>query len=193
MRHEELRTTPREHDVKVRTHHGGKKHGKHEVTRTEPTMAPVVREPVRLHDIFENMERLMEEAWNRPMFGFGLPMMRTLLPDWGRIETRIPAVDLYEEEGTIVVKAEVPGVSKEDVTVTLEGDRLTIRGETRHEDKREEKDYIRLERSHGRFERTLTLPDGVDLDKVTATMRDGVLEIRVPRTAEAAPRTITVT
>lgn len=191
MRHTELRTTPREHDVKVRTHHG-RKHDKHEVVRRETGGELERREPRRIHDLFENMERLMEEAWNRPIFGFGLPMMRTLLPDWGRFETRIPVTDMYEAEGAIVVRAEVPGVAKEDVTVTVEGNRLMISGTTDREEKREEKEYIRVERSHGTFERVITLPDGIDLDNVTATLKDGILEIRLPRTAESTPRTITV-
>lgn len=192
MRHGELKTAPRENEVAVRTRHS-KKHGKHEVSRHEPVTAVEKREPVRLHDLFESMERLMEEAWHRPMFGFGLPMMRTLFPEWTGVETRMPVTDIFEENGTLVVKAELPGVPKDDVNVSLEGNRLVIRAENRVEDRSEEKEYVRIERRHGRFERVLTLPEGLDLDNVAATMKDGVLEVRIPKSSTEGARTITIT
>lgn len=192
MRHGELRTTPRDDEVTVRTRHG-RKHGKHEIVRHDPVTAVERREPVRLHDLFESMERLMEEAWHRPMFGFGLPMMRTLFPEWTGVERRLPVTDIFEENGTMVVKAELPGIPKEDVKVTLEGNRLVITADNRTEERAEEKEYIRVERRHGRFERVLTLPEGLDLDNVAATMKDGVLEVRIPKNRGEEARTITVT
>jgi HSP20 family protein len=120
-------------------------------------------------------------------------------PLWGRfpedLALRIPPLDVYEEGGSIVVKAELPGMCKEEIDVRVTGNALTISGTREKEEKIERKDYARLERSAGAFRRTVTLPAEVVIDKMTASYKDGILEIRAPRVegAEAKGRKVEVT
>ena len=104
---------------------------------------------------------------------------------WG---DRLPSVDLTESAEAIEVEAELPGVSEEDVQVSLDGDVLTIRGEKRSETKTEKKDYHHVERAYGTFQRSFRLPAEVDQDKVEATFKKGVLTVRLPKTERALER-----
>lgn len=103
-----------------------------------------------------------------------------------------PAVDIREEKDAIVLQAEVPGMKPEDVNVNLEGNLLTISGERKFAQEKEEEGYRRIERSYGSFSRSFTLPDTVQLDKLDAELRDGVLTVRVPKIPAAQPRRIGV-
>jgi HSP20 family protein len=94
---------------------------------------------------------------------------------------RAPPVDVYEEGADIVLKAELPGMKKEDLEVDVTGDLITLSGKKEKEERIERKDYHRLERATGSFTRTLRLPDEVVLEKVVATFKDGVLEVRAPK------------
>jgi HSP20 family protein len=102
------------------------------------------------------------------------------------------ALDVYETADSVVVKTSVPGVKPEDLDITITGGTLTIKGETEVEDKVEKGNYIRQERRHGSFERSLQLPDGLVTDKAEATFRDGVLTLKVPKSEAAKPKTIKV-
>lgn len=103
-----------------------------------------------------------------------------------------PAMDIVEAADHYVLRADLPGLRREDVAIEVHGDTLTLSGE-RASDPREGRDgFFRLERPFGAFSRTLTLPKGVDLDAVTAAFTDGVLEITVPKPAEAQPRRIEI-
>jgi HSP20 family protein len=99
-----------------------------------------------------------------------------------------PNVDVYETDNEIVVKADVPGVEPEDLEVTCTEDSLVIRGETRREEDREEGGWRRVERRYGRFERVIPLPPGTRPDDARASFRNGVLELRIPKTEEARQR-----
>jgi HSP20 family protein len=101
---------------------------------------------------------------------------------------KVPPVDVYEEGDTLVVKAELPGMKREEIEVTLTGDLLTLSGKKEKEEKVERKDYHRLERAAGAFTRSFKLPYEVKLDEVKATFKEGVLEIRAPKSAEAKAR-----
>jgi HSP20 family protein len=92
-----------------------------------------------------------------------------------------PTVDIYTAGNEVVVKAELPGMKREDINVRIVGNDLLLFGEKRSEERVEEKDYVRLERSYGTFRRTLRLPEGVLTDKVKASFKEGVLEVRMPR------------
>jgi len=100
-----------------------------------------------------------------------------------------PTVDIYEEGADVIVKAEIPGMKKEDIHVDINEKTVTIYGEKKKEEKVERRDYVRLERTYGSFARTFDLPTDVQTEKARAAFKDGVLEIRVPKTEEAAKRT----
>jgi HSP20 family protein len=104
----------------------------------------------------------------------------------------VPAMDLVEEGEQFVLRADLPGVSEDDVQVVLEDDVLTISGEREsvHEQRRD--GYHRLERSSGRFSRSLTLPEGVDPDSIHAHFENGVLELKVPKPAQPKPRRVAI-
>jgi HSP20 family protein len=130
---------------------------------------------------FERMDEMMEDFFQRP---FGL----TRWPRMSRMMEEIeptPSVDIYEEGDNIVLKSEMPGMSKEDVEVNLTENTVTISGEKKKEEKLEKKNYYRLERSFGSFKRSFALPEEVQSDKAKATFKNGVLEIRVPKSEEA--------
>lgn len=140
-------------------------------------------EPARALSPFEEMERRFEDLFRRP---FSL-----LEPSWWprlrmpEMEEVSPKVDIFEEGDDFVVKAEIPGMKKEDIEVNLTDDMVTISGEKKQEEKVEKKDYYRLERSYGSFSRSFRLPKEIQTDKAKATFKDGVLEVKVPKTEEA--------
>lgn len=101
--------------------------------------------------------------------------------------------DVYEEADDIVVKAELPGLAKEDISISIQDHLLTIRGEKKSEENIKQHDYYRSERSYGAFTRVVELPQRVQAEKCKAALRNGVLEIRLPKTAEAKKNQIPVT
>lgn len=103
-----------------------------------------------------------------------------------------PKVDVIDRDDDVLVRAQMPGVKKEDVEISISGATLTIRGETKHEEKEEKGDYYRCEISRGAFSRMLTLPADVDESKANATMKDGMLELTLPKLEKSKRRTIKV-
>jgi HSP20 family protein len=103
-----------------------------------------------------------------------------------------PPVDLYETKDDIVLTMEVPGVRDKDVTVSITGDLLSVKGERRFEQDVKEQQLLHVERVYGKFERLVQLPIPVQTDKVKASYRDGLLEIKLPKTEEIKPREIKV-
>jgi HSP20 family protein len=140
-------------------------------------------EPAKALSPFEEMERRFEDLFRRP---FSL-----LEPSWWprlrmpEMEEVSPKIDIFEEGENFVVKAEIPGMKKEEIEVNLTDDMVTISGEKKKEEKVEKKDYYRLERSYGSFSRSFRLPKEIQTDKAKATFKDGVLELKVPKTEEA--------
>lgn len=104
----------------------------------------------------------------------------------------MPAVDVYDEKNEIVIKADLPGVTGGELDVTVSESRLTIKGEKKKEREVKDEDYHRWERSYGAFTRTIDLPVPVKMDEVKATFRDGVLEVRLPKTEEAKQKSVKV-
>ena len=104
----------------------------------------------------------------------------------------VPPMDLVETENDFVLKADLPGLDADDVTIEVEDRVLTVSGERTIEHEAKKEGYYRLERSSGRFRRSLTLPDGVDPAKIAASFDKGVLEIRVPKPEEAKPRKVRI-
>ncbi len=108
------------------------------------------------------------------------------------IEISAPSVDLYEEKDEIVAKAELPGMGKDDIEVKIDDHQLTIKGEKKKEEEIKEENYYRAERSYGSFVRILDLPGQVQVEKARASFKNGVLEIRLPKTEEAKKKEIKV-
>ena len=103
-----------------------------------------------------------------------------------------PPVDIYETDQGLVIKAELPGFSKDDFSIELKDNTLVIRGERRRQDEVKEGNYHRMERVYGAFQRSFLLPTTVDQDKVRAAYKDGVLELHLPKVAAAQPKRIAV-
>ena len=104
----------------------------------------------------------------------------------------IPALDVFEDKDNFVVKAELPGMKKEDITVSLHDGSLSISGERKSEDKYEDAEVYRSERFFGRFQRSVSLPTPVAADKIKAQYKDGILSVILPKTEEAKPKKIDV-
>ena len=103
-----------------------------------------------------------------------------------------PAVDIYENETAFVVKAELPGVDKKDISIDLNGDTLTLKGERSSENEVKEEKYYHKERVYGSFQRNFKLPENVDPEKITADFKDGVLKIEIAKPEAIKPKQITV-
>ena len=107
-------------------------------------------------------------------------------------ETVAPALDVYEEKDEIVVKAELPGMDKDRIAVEVSGSELMLKGEKRKEEKVEEGNYYRRERSCGAFRRSVELPKDVQGDKIKASFKKGILEVRLPKTEKAKAKEIKI-
>ena len=142
-------------------------------------MALVRWEPVRVTSLQSEMNRLFNTFFDSPTTGNG-------------VRRWIPAMDLVETDDHFVLKADLPGLNEGDVSIEVEDKVLTVSGERKseHEDKRE--GYYRVERSFGSFRRTLTLPEGVDPEAVSATCDKGVLEVRIPKPEARKPRRVAI-
>lgn len=103
-----------------------------------------------------------------------------------------PSVDVSEDKENIEIKADVPGVSQADIDISIAGNVLTIKGERKHEEKKSEKDFHRVERFYGSFTRSMTLPEYADTSKIRAEYKNGVLDIIIPKTENAKPKQIKV-
>lgn len=103
-----------------------------------------------------------------------------------------PAVDLREEENEFVLQADMPGMKKEDIDIHLENSVLTIQGERRFEAEDRRESYHRVERAYGKFVRSFTLPTRVKADAITASYKDGILEVVIPKAEESKPQKITI-
>ena len=131
-------------------------------------------------DLFEEMER----------FWGSFPTLRRIRPLLE--QQQWPAIDVFERDGSLVVRADIPGMSAKDIDISLSDSGITISGERTEEKEVKEKDYHRSERSYGRFTRQLALPAGVDREKSEANFKDGVLEITLPLKEEAKQKKIEV-
>jgi len=148
-----------------------------------------VRKPTHLHALspFEEMER---------MFGSVFPRAAGRTPQWewpswaemsGRAEAKVPKLDIVERDNDVMVRAEVAGVDKKDLDISVTDHTVTIKGCTKEEHKEEKDDYFRSEIKQGSFSRTSVLPCDVDGDKARASFSDGILELVIPK-LEASKR-----
>ncbi|MCI0454258.1 MAG: Hsp20/alpha crystallin family protein [Candidatus Dadabacteria bacterium] len=139
----------------------------------------------------KEMERWFEDFFEEPF----LPRMWRKFPSWRRLKELqeiSPSVDMFDKKDEIIVKAEVPGVEKENINISVSNNTLTIKGETKKEEEVKEEDYYYAERSYGSFSRMLNLPAKVKADKVKASFKNGVLEIHLPKAEESKPKEVKV-
>lgn len=129
----------------------------------------------------ENIMDIFEDMWARPLRGFG-ELSRGF----------IPSVEVIEKEETILVKAEIPGLDPEDIEVSVENNNLILRGEKKREQKDEKENYVHMECSYGMFNRVIPLRSNVDKDKVTASYKNGVLSVSLPKTQESRSKKISI-
>lgn len=127
------------------------------------------------------MDRLFEDSFVTPRFGWIAPVSAAGM-----------AIDMYETKDEVIVKAALPGVKPDEAEVTITGDTLTIRGESKEEKEIKEENYIRKERHFGSFARSVTLPAGLQADKAEAIFEDGVLTLKIPKSEEVKPKRVKV-
>ena len=137
-------------------------------------MVPFYRQPTLL----EEMDRLARDMWDS---------WRPFTID----QAFAPHTDMYEEDGQFIVKTEIPGIDKDDLKVTLDGDKLTISAEKNGEVKEDATHHVQ-ERYYGRYFRSVTLPYPVKEDEVSATLENGVLELKLPKAEEVKPKQIEI-
>ena len=144
------------------------------LTRWEP-----VRETMTLRDA---MDRLFDDAFTRPF-----SLMREGGTAWSA-----PAIDMYQTDNEVVVKAALPGIKADEVQINVTGDILTLKGELKHEEEKKDRSWHVREHRWGAFERSITLPTGVISDRAKADFENGILTITLPKSEEVKPRMIPI-
>ena len=130
----------------------------------------------------EAMDRLFDDAFTRPF-----SLTREGGSNWSSL-----AIDMYQTDNDVVVKAAMPGIKADEVQINITGDILTIKGETKHEEEKKEKAWQMREHRWGAFERSVMLPTTVNADKANADFENGILTITLPKSEEVKSKTITV-
>ena len=139
-------------------------------------------EPLReLSSLQNEVNRLFNTVVDAPVADSGERMRR-----W------MPAMDLVEDQDAFVLRADLPGMRQEDVSIEFEDNVLTLSGERRSEHEERKEGFHRVERAFGSFSRTLTLPKGIDPEAISASFDNGVLEVRIPKPEESKPRRISI-
>lgn len=143
-------------------------------------MSNLIRwEPARdMMTLREAMDQLFNDAFTRPYGGNSI--------------SGVPAVDLYQDNDKVVVKAALPGFKPEEVQISVTGDVLSLRGEYKHEDEQKEKTYHLREQRYGSFERSIQLPTEIQADKASADFENGILTISLPKAESVKPRVVTI-
>jgi HSP20 family protein len=141
---------------------------------------------------WEEMERWLERAgrhgWMRPGFWEWPPHLESI----GAFRSGLPKVDVVDRDTEVVVRAELPGVVKDDLDVTVTDDSVTLKAHTSHEEKEEKGEYYRREISYGEYQRTVSLPHAVNGENAKATFNDGVLELTLPKVEKTSRRKVKV-
>jgi HSP20 family protein len=112
--------------------------------------------------------------------------------DHSALTTWAPAVDIYETENELVVKADLPDVNEKDIDVRVENNTLTVRGERKFQEKTEKDNFLRVERTYGAFSRSFSLPNTVNNEAIQAEYKNGVLTVTLPKRAESKPKQVKV-
>jgi HSP20 family protein len=165
-----------------------KKGGEQEVPITQKEQDVKKVEPSLALSPFEEIENIFDRffphGWMRP-FDFGHPY-------WRELSRMAPRVDIINHDSEIILRAQLPGVDKKDIDISMSDNTVTIKGLTSYEEKIERGNYYRRECSSGSFTRTFALPSEVDCAKAKATFRNGVLELTIPKNEESKRRSIQI-
>ena len=129
-----------------------------------------------------NLDRFFDDLWGQAAQGRDAEGQGVLCP----------AIDVTEDAASLRISAELPGLEKKDIQLEVKDGLLTLHGEKRHESESKEGNLLRRERSYGSFYRALSLPEAADATKVEATVKNGVLEVRIPKREETKPRAIAI-
>lgn len=153
-------------------------------------------EPSRALSPFEQMERDMSRMFEGFFPRGWMQPLRWDWPAWGEmmkpLEINAPRVDIIERDADVVVKAELPGVEKKNIDISVTENTVTIKGSSESREEKKEGDYHRSEIRRGSFARTLALPCTVDSEKVKAAFRDGILEITLPKTVKTKRHSVAI-
>jgi len=150
------------------------------LVRWQPRSAMAAWDPFR--DVNE-MRSMMSRFFGWP---YGHSEEGPMEADW------VPRVDIVQEKERYLVQADLPGMKREEIDITVNGDTLTITGERKSERKTQEDNFYRSERHYGRFSRSLILPSSVDADRIEAAYKDGVLQLAIPKSEQAGPKQIKI-
>jgi len=156
--------------------------------RKEPEKKPPIRHPGPFEEMDRMFEQILPRGWLMP-FRWESPWLAELgLP----FEGKLPKIDVIDRDAEVLVRAQVPGVKKEDLEVSITGDTVTIKGQTAREEKEEKGEYFRCEISRGAFTRTIRLPAAVKSEGALTEFKEGVLEIKLPKAEQAQRRLLKV-
>lgn len=146
--------------------------------KAEARLAPLREKLTEMPHLMDKLDEMIMERW--------APLWSALrAPE--EMAARLPPVDVFEEGTEVVAKAEIPGLRREDISVEVGPETITISGKKSKEEKVERRNYYRFERASGTFTRTVRLPTEVELEKARASYKDGVLEVRIPRATGTKP------
>lgn len=141
--------------------------------------------PERYYDPTHSMHRDIDRMFDHFLRGFGMPPIGLpgLWPSLGESGLLKPKIDLSASEQEYLLTVEIPGVNEKDVAIDIKGNTMTVKGEKRQEKEEKDKNFYRIERSYGSFQRVLSLPEDVDQDAIKASFKNGILSITMPRKA----------
>jgi HSP20 family protein len=160
---------------------------------TSPRTEIAEQRPTQLFGPLDEVERLfdrlMPRTWMRPVM-WNWPMWSGLESTLGNV--RVPQLDVIDRDKDVLIRVEVPGVEKKDIDVSISDNTLLIKGRVKRESKEQKKDYFRCEIDQGDFSRSVALPGAIDTEKISANLKDGVLEIVLPKEESAQRRSVEV-
>lgn len=142
-----------------------------------------------ISDIDKAIERFFDRRWPSLLRWNDIPAVDTLFEFEGQ---RLPSLDLIDRDNEVLLRLEIPGIDKKDIQISLADNLLTIKGETSSDVKEEKGDYYRHEISNASFARSVSVPGNVDVDKAVANLKDGVLEIKLPKLESSKRKSIAV-
>lgn len=149
-------------------------------------VALVGAQPRSFRPLFRELDRMMSGPWGWPFHGRRWAELGRPTIEW------LPDIDLFEKDNMIVVRADLPGIKREDIDISVQDDMLVIRGHREEEKEVKNDAHYGFERATGKFQRAVGLPGGISVDNIEASYKDGVLQIQVPRTEVPKPKSVKI-